>query len=97
MVKYNNGWQWSEAAMPPGDDPSTPYEYTAEQPASLSVVEALAALEGVEPTELNFTLYDHIQPQALDTLTRKDPVAVTFTVDQYTVHIDDSGTVRITS
>lgn len=82
--------------MVPSDGPSTPYEYTADQPASLTVIEAFAALEGVEPTELDHTLFDYIDPQALDTLAQSGPVTVTFTVDRYTVHVTESGTIQIT-
>ncbi|NUB91165.1 hypothetical protein HT576_09045 [Haloterrigena sp. SYSU A121-1] len=96
-AKPNNACRWSEPTMTGSDTPTTPFEYESEQSPSLSVVEALATLEGVDPTELDYTLYDHIHPEALDTLTRSGTVEITFTVDQYTVHIDRSGIVRITS
>lgn len=82
--------------MIPNDDPSTPYEYTSEQPLSIAVVEALTALERIDPIDLDFTLYDHIHPDALDTLIQSDNVTITFTVAQYKVHIMESGTVQIT-
>lgn len=82
--------------MTPSDDPGTPYEYTPDRPPSLTIVEAIADLEEVDPTELDFTLYDYIQPDALDTLVQSGSVTVTFTITQYKVHITESGTVRIT-
>lgn len=92
MPKHNNACQWSY----PGMTPSTPYEYTSEQPPSITVVEAIANLEEVDPTDLDFTLYNHIQPKALDTLTQSGAVTVTFSLAQYKVHITESNTVRIT-
>lgn len=83
--------------MTDSDSPDTPFEYKSEQPPSIAVVNALAELEEVDPTDLDYTLYDHIHPEALDTLIQSGPVAVTFTVNQYTVHITESGTIRITS
>lgn len=56
--------------MTDSDDPNTPYEYESEQPPSLAVVTALADLKEKEPTDLDYTLYNYIQPQALDTLTQ---------------------------
>ncbi|UHQ99013.1 hypothetical protein HYG81_25035 (plasmid) [Natrinema zhouii] len=83
--------------MTGSDSPDTPFEYESEQPPSLAVVNALANLEEEDPTDLNYTLYDYIHPEALDTLIQSGPVTVTFTVNQYTVHITGSGTIRITS
>ncbi|WP_436347955.1 HalOD1 output domain-containing protein [Natronorubrum sp. FCH18a] len=58
---------------------------------------AVAALEGVDPIDLDFTLYDHIYPDALDTLIQSGNVTITFTVAQYDIHVTPSGTIRITS
>ncbi|WP_339105895.1 HalOD1 output domain-containing protein [Haloterrigena salinisoli] len=83
--------------MTDSDGPDTPYEYESEQPPSLAVVTALADLEDKKPTELDYTLYNYIQPQALDTLTQSRTVEITFPIEQYLIHIMESGTIRITS
>ena len=57
---------------------------------SLAAVEALASIENVEPTELvtelEVTLYDYVDPNALDTLVQNgdsNSVTITFDVDSY--------------
>lgn len=96
MAKHDEGSQWRTEAMTGSDDPDTPYEYSPEQPPSIAIVNALADLEEVHPTELDYTLYDSVQPEALDTLAQSGNVEITFTVEQYRVHITESGTIKIT-
>lgn len=97
MPKYDDDCSWRPKTMTGSYDPNTPYEYKTEQPPSLAVVTALADLKEKEPTDLDYTLYNYIQPQALDTLTQSGTVEITFTVEQYTIHIREDDTVRITS
>lgn len=82
--------------MTGNNSPETPYEYTAEQPPSIVVVQALADLEGVDPTDLDYMLYDYIHPEALDTLSKSGAVEIRFTVDQYEETLSGSSTVQIT-
>ncbi|UHQ99025.1 hypothetical protein HYG81_25100 (plasmid) [Natrinema zhouii] len=96
MAKHDEGCQWKVEAMAGSDDPDTPYEYSSEQPPSIAIVNALADLEEVDPTELDYTLYDYAYPEALDTLTQSGNVEITFTVEQYKVHITESGSIHIT-
>lgn len=81
-------------------------EYDAETPASIAVVQAICTLEHLEPTtavtELGFTLYEHIDPEALDMIltdgTGSGETVITFkveTTDEYIVEITDTGTITI--
>ena len=70
-------------------------------PLSDAVVEALAAVENVEPDELDLRLYDSVDGDALDRLyavsaERAERLHVTFTVADYevTVHADGRLAVR---
>lgn len=67
------------------------HDWTETSP-SVAVLEAIAAVEGVSPTDLhtdhNITLYDSVDLEALDALlTHDSEVTVSFTVDDYRVHI----------
>ncbi|MFU8866709.1 HalOD1 output domain-containing protein [Natronococcus sp.] len=72
-------------------------------PASVAVVEAVAAAEGVDPTaiedEYGATLLDSVDPKALDTLVGdgdgSGTVAVEFFFLEYRVRVDDAGLIRI--
>lgn len=60
---------------------------------STAVIDAIAAIENVEsvdlPLVLDTTLFDHIDPDALDTLVNDDEdVLISFSVDEYAVRID---------
>ena len=74
-------------------------EMTGRAPSE-AVVEAVAALEGVEPTTLE-TLYDHINPEALDHLFADSSGATvptklcTFTYCGWNVFVRGDGTVRV--
>lgn len=83
--------------MEDSNTPDTPFEYESDQPPSIAIVNALADLEGVDPTELDYILYDYIHPEALDTLTQSGPVTVTFPLEEYMISTTESGTVQITS
>jgi len=69
-------------------------------PPSLAVVEAIADLAGVEPTNLadetGIVLYEHVDPDALDTLVsaRSDvPVNLSLTVAGYDVCVENTTVV----
>ncbi|MFC4544532.1 HalOD1 output domain-containing protein [Halosolutus amylolyticus] len=82
------------------------YEYDAETPASIAVIHAICALTDVDPidapTELGFVLYEHVDPNALDTLladgTGDGDVVVSFEVTNgytYAVDVADDGRVVV--
>ncbi|QLG48269.1 HalOD1 output domain-containing protein [Natrinema halophilum] len=60
---------------------------------TVAIVNAIAGIENVDPTDLpvtlNTALYDHIDPEALDTLvtTSNDP-KLSFAIDEYRIEID---------
>lgn len=64
-------------------------------PPSVAVVTAIAAREDVDPLEVRTelgTLYDHVDPEALDVLvTGGGPVSISFRFDGYDCHIDGDG------
>lgn len=64
---------------------------------TLAVIEAIAAFEGVEPTELRFTLYDHIDPDVLDQLESDGPDewVLEFVMGPYTVKIDHDSEITV--
>lgn len=60
---------------------------------SQAIVKAIASIENVEPVDLSveedWTLHDHVDPEALDTLMDEDdPVSVSFTVGAYKIQIE---------
>jgi hypothetical protein len=66
-------------------------------PISETIVEALAAVENVEPDELGTRLYDSVDPEALDSLygtaaDRSERLRLAFTIDGYEVVVGDDGT-----
>lgn len=92
------------------DNPDPPIyveqQYDGDTPPSVAIVKAIACIEDVDPvespSELGITLYDHIDPTALDQLITKNTgngdVSVGLTVRneyQYEVRIYDSGWIVI--
>ncbi len=69
---------------------------SADDRASTAVLEAVAAEEGCEPTELDVPLYEHVDPEALDALV-SSPLSghVSFTYHGYELTVDGGGAVRI--
>ncbi|MFC6719056.1 HalOD1 output domain-containing protein [Natrialbaceae archaeon GCM10025810] len=66
------------------------YDWSA-IPPSIATSAALETVTGVDPTELETTLYDHIDPDALDGLVRdqnSEQVTVSFTIDHYRILFD---------
>jgi len=66
---------------------------------SKAIVKAIASIENVEaidlPEVLDSTLYDHVDPEALDLLLSDDDhILVSFTMGEYKVQID-GGTLKI--
>ena len=41
---------------------------SSDRPPSIAVIEAVAAIRGLEPLDLDITLYDFVDPDALDRL-----------------------------
>ena len=64
-------------------------------PASVAVVEAVAAREGVDPKDLPSPLYESVNPDALDALFRGSPGQVTFEYLGYRVVVGSSGEVDL--
>lgn len=64
---------------------------------TVSIVERLAAAEGVEPTDLDYTLYDYVDPDALDAL--MDGTDTDFylrlQVADHTVTVDNDGFITV--
>lgn len=72
------------------------HDSTRDGPLSEAIVEALAAVENVEPDELGARLYDSFDPEALDDLygtaaERSERLRLAFTVDGYEVVVVDDG------
>ena len=64
------------------------YDRSTERPSS-AVIKAISAIENTDPIDLPVTLYEHIDPEALDALVTTDSnVSVSFTVGEYQVHIE---------
>lgn len=66
-------------------------------PPSIAVVEAISAAEGVEPAELDGSLYDSVDPDALDDLFSGERTngQVVFEVFDYVVTVRADGDVRV--
>lgn len=75
------------------------HTYDEETPVSVAIVQAIAALENVDPVanpvDLGFTLYDYVDPSALEAVvgdgTGNGAVLVTFEIDDYQVRVEDTG------
>lgn len=65
----------------------------------IDIAEAIAAAEGVEPTELGFTLYDYIDVDAVAALARHRDSSwmLSFAVPNYTVTLTSDGTIDVVS
>lgn len=84
----------------PDDDAPIVIEYAPEDetPTSVAIVRAIAALENVDPTELEFTLYEYVDPTALDDLIAHEGsggVEVRFAVNGYRVSVLESGEIVV--
>ena len=74
------------------------YRYDGDTPPSVAIVQAIAAIEDVDPmdspTDLGITLYDHVDPTALDRLVTGNSGDSAVSVD-LTVHNDYQYDVRV--
>lgn len=95
------------SSLSSGGDAPLRIEWTFddETPPSIAIVQAIAIIENADPTELpseaGITLYDHIDPDALDRLVGETDVAAV-TIDlgfapghQYAVQIRETGQVVV--
>lgn len=88
-----------------GDGYTLDYTYDEATPASIAVIQALCAIENIDPLnapeELGFTLYDHVNPDALDTIVAdgsgSGDVIVDLTLNDYDISISDTGRIRMRS
>lgn len=89
---------------PPDDATHLTFEtdYTGQSP-STAIVETIATIEGVTPTDVNFTLHDRLDPEALDTILggrdastgTETEVVAEFTIDDYTVRVTSNGKLTV--
>ena len=64
-------------------------------PVDTAVVEAIADAKSVDPTELEFRLYEVVDPEALDRLCSDGDLVVEFSVEDHRVRIS-GDTVTVT-
>lgn len=68
------------------------------RPPSIAVIEAIAAIKGIDPMDMDSTLYDYIDPDALNQLFLSNDlgdIEVDFTIDQYTLTVRRDGGIEI--
>lgn len=81
------------------------HAFDGEMPPSIAIVQAIAAIENVDPMEspaaLGVRLHDHVDPDALDRLVTADGVAAV-TVDlhlqnghEYAVQVRETGQIVV--
>lgn len=71
---------------------------TDERPPSVAIIEAISALQGVEPSELDFNLFESIDPDALDAIFVKkveDNISAQFRVGDHFVTIGSDGSISV--
>jgi hypothetical protein len=78
----------------------TEHDRDRDGPITDAVVEALAAVEGVEPENLDLRLYDSIDGDAVErlyeiTADRGERLRLAFTVGEYEVVVDNRGYVAV--
>lgn len=67
-----------------------------EESITVAVAETLAEVEGVDPTELDFALYEYVDPDVFDRLgNRETPWQLSFRVDGREVSVSSYGTVTV--
>ncbi|SEV84465.1 HalOD1 output domain-containing protein [Natrinema salifodinae] len=77
--------------------------YGGGTPPSIAAIYAITSALDTDPvdctTDLGFTLYDYVDPEALDTLVTQDQrngtVTVELSLDEYLVRVSDTGRVRV--
>jgi hypothetical protein len=58
---------------------------------SLAVIRALADAEDTTPEALPITLWDYVDPEALDTIAAGNGCTVRFSVEEYDVTVTSAG------
>lgn len=76
------------------------HDRDGDRPITDAVVEALAAVEGVDPAALDLRLYDSVDGDAVErlyetTADRDERLRVAFTIDAYEVVVDSDGYVAV--
>lgn len=77
-------------------------EYTT-TPPSIAIISAIAELENANPTEIDITLYEEVDPEALDTLfdisrqseTNEATVSAEIRISEYDVLIHNTGEISV--
>lgn len=74
--------------------------YTPDDTSSISIdiIRSIAAIENIDPTELDIRLYDYVDPEALDQLIEHEGTGrteITFAVRGYYVHVHDTGEITV--
>lgn len=68
-------------------------------PVSVAIVHTLASVKEIDPLEIDFTLYDHTYPEALNMILCHDntdeATIVRFPVENYMIEIDGGGNIAI--
>lgn len=67
-------------------------------PPSIAVIEAIADIEGVEPTDLDGVLYDLIDPEALDALflgEKAGDIELELPLDSHRITIRSDGSLQV--
>jgi hypothetical protein len=101
---YDNG---PDQDAPPERAPDQPTYVTTHDPdgpgkVSTKVIHALADVMGTDVSETGFTLYDSVDPDALDRIfgstdgSGRPGGHVAFTVDRYRVTVYEDGRIAIT-
>lgn len=69
---------------------------SSDRTACAAVIEAVAAHEGIEPTDLDDPLVEAIDPEGLNTICQDSSVCVSFEYHGYLVTIDSENHVDLT-
>ncbi|WP_128476602.1 HalOD1 output domain-containing protein [Halorussus pelagicus] len=78
----------------------TRHEPDGSEPISRSIYTALAAVEGVAPSDLDVRLYDCVDVEAIEDLYRTSADSeweFAFTVERYAVRVRADGTIAVSS
>lgn len=89
----------------PDSDPVTIETAYKERPPSVTAVTAVAAVENIPPADLEVSLREWVDPDALDALFADEyvgddsdtDVRAEFTVNEYVVEVRNDGTLTVTA
>jgi hypothetical protein len=90
---YGVGEWYDMSQLSPGIDGE---RRGTDQKASEAVIEAVADREGVDPRDLSETLFEAVDPDALNMICREDSVRISFEYHGYLVTIDGRNNVDLT-